>query len=184
MKSLSRPAKNPAFGLLRFIFALTLSLTTATALAQEIKLRTLFVLDFELVDSMPEAPFVEKEARLARATAQLREAFIRERFYEVVDTASAQTQTRSARAQYAHLFDCNGCELDLARAAQAERVLVGWVQRVSNLILNINLEVREVSTGKAVLAKSVDLRGNTDESWRRGIDYLVRDMLEKRQGNR
>jgi len=35
-----------------------------------------------------------------------------------------------------------------------------------------------------VLTKSVDLRGNTDQSWQRGIDFMVRDMVEKKQGNR
>jgi hypothetical protein len=32
-----------------------------------------------------------------------------------------------------------------------------------------------------VLQKSVDIRGNTDDSWRRGVDALLRDMVEKRQ---
>jgi hypothetical protein len=35
-----------------------------------------------------------------------------------------------------------------------------------------------------VLNKSVDLRGNTDETWRRGVSFLVRSMVEKNQGNR
>ena len=26
-------------------------------------------------------------------------------------------------------------------------------------------------------ARSVDIRGNTDESWRRGLDYLLRNYL-------
>jgi hypothetical protein len=58
------------------------------------------------------------------------------------------------------------------------------VQKVSNLILNLNIEIRDASTGRAVLAKSVDRRGNTDQSWQRGVDFLVRDMVEKGQGNR
>ena len=61
---------------------------------------------------------------------------------------------------------------------------VTWVQKVSNLILNINLEIKDVATGATRLTKSVDIRGNTDTSWRRGISYLVRDMREKGQGCR
>jgi len=41
-----------------------------------------------------------------------------------------------------------------------------------------------VSSGATVLQKSVDIRGNTDDSWRRGVDALVRDMVEKGQRGR
>jgi hypothetical protein len=50
------------------------------------------------------------------------------------------------------------------------------VQKISNLILNINLRVEDVATGKAVFQRSVDIRGNTDLSWRRGVKSLV-DLL-------
>jgi hypothetical protein len=116
-------------------------------------------------------------------SARLREAFVRERFYQVVDRAPVAALIEAARNTQ-NLLDCNGCELDIARQAGAARILLGWVQKVSNLILNINIEVRDAGTGKAVLVKSVDLRGNTDLSWQRGIDFLVRDMVEKGQGNR
>jgi hypothetical protein len=39
------------------------------------------------------------------------------------------------------------------------------------------MQVREVGTGRLVRAGSVDIRGNTDESWRRGITYLVNRRL-------
>lgn len=55
---------------------------------------------------------------------------------------------------------------------------------MSNLILNINIQIEDAASGAVLLNKSVDLRGNTDESWRRGISYMVRDMVEKQQGNR
>jgi hypothetical protein len=83
-----------------------------------------------------------------------------------------------------NLRDCNGCELDIGRALKADRVLLGWVQKVSNLILNINIRVEDVATGAVVLQKSVDIRGNTDDSWRRGLDALVSDMVEKGQRGR
>jgi hypothetical protein len=61
----------------------------------------------------------------------------------------------------------------MAQGLGAELAAVGWVQKVSNLILNINLQIREVATGRLVEAGSVDIRGNTDESWRRGVTYLI-----------
>ena len=53
----------------------------------------------------------------------------------------------------------------------------GTVQKVSNLILNINVYTEDAESGKMKFARSVDIRGNTDESWRRGLDYLLRNYL-------
>ena len=55
-------------------------------------------------------------------------------------------------------------------------LLHGWGQKVSNLILNINVYMEDAESGKMKFARSVDI-GNTDESWRRGLDYLLRNYL-------
>ena len=73
--------------------------------------------------------------------------------------------------------NCNGCERDFATRIGAEWVAWGTVQKVSNLILNINLYMEDVQTGKLKFVKSVDIRGNTDESWRHGLDYMLRHYL-------
>ena len=105
-----------------------------------------------------------------------------ERWRQINDLFHAALELQGAARQ--SLLGCNGCEVDIARKAGADRILLAWVQKVSNLILNINIEVRDAETGKVVLAKSVDLRGNTDKSWQRGIDFMVRDMVENEQGHR
>src|SRR3954464_6067160 len=46
-----------------------------------------------------------------------------------------------------------------------------WVQKGSNLILNINVEVRS-ETGATRYRGSVDIRGNADEAWLRGVRRL------------
>jgi hypothetical protein len=51
------------------------------------------------------------------------------------------------------------------------------VQKVSNLILNINIRVSEAASGKVIAAASADIRGNTDESWTRGVEWLVKNRL-------
>jgi len=58
-----------------------------------------------------------------------------------------------------------------------------WVQKVSNLILNINLEVRSES-GVTRYRGSVDIRGNTDESWLRGVRRLAENLDEQRRAPR
>jgi hypothetical protein len=73
--------------------------------------------------------------------------------------------------------NCNGCERDLAEKTGAEWVAWGTVQKVSNLILNINLYMEDVQTGRIEFAHSVDIRGNTDESWRHGLNYMIRNYV-------
>jgi len=166
-----------------FPWACALLLSTALC-AHAAGLKSIAVLEFELVDDQHElAPASVEYDRLRAIHDQIEAAFTAEGLYRVVDTFPAAALIAQARARTT-LHDCNGCELDIARALSADRVLIGWVQKVSNLILNINLRIEDAVTGDVVVAKSVDLRGNTDESWRRGAAALVRSMVEKGQGNR
>ena len=77
-------------------------------------------------------------------------------------------------ARGADIGDCNGCQRDYAKRANADWAAWGTVQKVSNLILNINLYMEDAQTGKLAFVKSVDIRGNTDESWCHGLDYMLR----------
>ena len=53
---------------------------------------------------------------------------------EIVDPAPVAAEV----AGVSPLRGCNGCELELGRKLGADFVAVGWVQKVSNLILNLN----------------------------------------------
>jgi len=75
------------------------------------------------------------------------------------------------------ISSCNGCERDFAQKLRADWAAWGTVQKVSNLILNINVYMENVQAGKMEFVKSVDIRGNTDESWRHGLDYMLRHYL-------
>jgi hypothetical protein len=123
---------------------------------------------FELVNTSLEPTRPDEAARLAGLVRQAGER-LAAAGYEIVET----TPVAAEIAEVSSLKDCNGCELDMAQELGADLAAVGWVQKVSNLILNINLQLREVATGRLVKAGSVDIRGNTDESWRRGVTYLI-----------
>jgi hypothetical protein len=51
------------------------------------------------------------------------------------------------------------------------------VQKVSNLILNLNIYLRGARDDRLLQAMSADFRGNTDESWSRALNYLIRNRL-------
>jgi hypothetical protein len=75
------------------------------------------------------------------------------------------------------IANCNGCQRDYAQKLDADLAAWGTVQKVSNLILNINLYVEDERSGELMFVKSVDIRGNTDESWKRGLDYILRNYF-------
>jgi hypothetical protein len=147
-------------------------------------LRSLLVLDFELIDEQHNpAPMAAQEVRLRNATAQIQRELAERKLYRVVDPAPSAALQRELRSQQEYLHRCGYCAQDLGKQVGVELVMTTWVQKVSELILNVNVEIHDVKTGKVVLTKSVDMRGNTDESWTRAVRYLVRDIAEKRERN-
>jgi parvulin-like peptidyl-prolyl isomerase len=170
-------------GVSRCLIAATMTGALLAAAAQESP-KTIALMQFELLDDTGDrASDDAQKVRLAMITQQLRDAFTENRLYTVVQNVPAAALIADLDNRYA-LHDCNGCDVDIGRALNADRVLTAWVQKVSNLILNINIQIRDVKTGLIVLNKSVDIRGNTDESWSRGVRYMVRSMVEKNQANR
>lgn len=142
------------------------------------------IFPFELDDSsrqgLPtqyQAPAPGDEKRLRMLDAHLRSALVAAG-YEPVDLGPV---ARVAEGQVLRV--CNGCEAALALKAGAQISVLGWVQKVSNLILNINLVMRDARTGRMLRAGSVDIRGDTDKSWMRGLDYLLAHrILPKGEG--
>ena len=51
------------------------------------------------------------------------------------------------------------------------------MQKVSNLIININAVIEDAKTGQTIAGGSVDIRGNSDESWDRGLNYLMQEHI-------
>ncbi len=75
--------------------------------------------------------------------------------------------------------NCYGCDVRMGKKLGADFILVGVVQKVSNLIISMNLVMREVATGTVVRARSVDVRSNTDQSWSRGMRYILKTAFFK-----
>ncbi len=159
---------------MKFSQAWLLILGLASASAQAAPLRAA-IFDFELDDtSLQGAMAVSNapdQARLARLTTQLRDALTRSERYTSVDLAPVAAEARATNLQA-----CGACAISLAHKLSAQVAVTGWVQKVSNLILNINVEIRDVTTGTIVQGGSVDIRGDTDESWSRGLRFLISEL--------
>jgi len=142
------------------------------------------VMEFELIDDMRdyERPEVRdaQNRRIGLISDALRQELIKRGMYRLADNNAAAELISDLKARQ-ELRDCNGCEIDIGKALGADVIIIGWVQKVSNLILNINIEVRDVSSGRMLYVKSVDLRSNSDNSWLRGIRFMVNSIEEKKQ---
>jgi len=145
---------------------------TKNVLAQEgSKLISLLGIKFQN-DHISQEPTTDAELRRLEA---LREGFENQlnasgkyRVIPVPETIKAKIES----GQF--MGECGGCEISYGKALGSN--IGAWiiVQKVSNLILNINLHMVDINSRKTMLVQSVDIRGNTDESWARGLSYLLR----------
>ena len=135
------------------------------------------VFEFELIDTSLDGELLgETDAEKARVTrmAPLARELLSHYGFEIVGIAPV-----AEKAKNSNLQSCGFCDSAMARELGAEVAVTGTVQKVSNLILNVNLYVRNAATNKYEMVGSVDIRGNTDDSWFRGIKYLVKNRLFK-----
>ena len=165
--------------------AALLALATPAAHSSE-AVKRVAVLDVELLkaDYLPDHDRItpEERRRLDMIADLVRER-LRLEGYDPVPAVQTAAAIRAANpGQYLH--ECHGCERDIARDLGADWVAVGWVQIVSYLIINLNVVVIDVESGAPVAHAFVDLRGNTERSWRRATLYLLDNILVDRLARR
>lgn len=145
--------------------------------AQAMPVKTaLFGLEFfdDTLEPSLVGPRPDQQARLALVNAELARLFAETGQVTLVDLAPQEARIRELQP----LFKCNGCEEEVARDAGARLEVVGVIRKISNLILTITLLVRETEgEGRVVRAGDVQIRGNTDESWLRGVRYLIKNRI-------
>jgi len=160
---------------MRALFVFT-ALTLAIATAVRADPPKLAVFDFELTDTSlqgeVDGPRADEHDRLMRVGDQVRKELAESGKFQLLEISKV-----NAAAHGSNLQACGGCDVQYAQQLGADLAMTGVVQKVSNLILNINIYLRDVHTGALVTSMSVDLRGNTDESWSRATSYLLRNRL-------
>ncbi len=136
----------------------------------------LAVFDLELVDNSLHGEVYgsspEEQARLQRVSNQLRTGLNESGKFSVLDIAPV-----NAAAHAANLQACGGCDATLAKQLGADFAMTGLVQKVSELILSMKIYLRDVHSGQVVAQVNADFRGNTDESWSRAANFLLRNRL-------
>jgi hypothetical protein len=122
--------------------------------------QTVAVFDFELIDTSLEGEIngarADEQARLSHLSDQLRQRLRESGRFSLVNIKPIESEARASNLQA-----CGGCDTQLAKRIGAE----------------LAIYVRDASSGATVTAMSADMRGNTDESWSRTLDWLIRNRL-------
>ena len=156
---------------MRLVLLAFLAATTAAHAQEKVAFFGLTMLDGSLQTSqLGQDP--DEIARL-----EMLEQIVRKRFteegYELVDIEPA----REKIDRVANMAKCYGCDTRIAAELGADYSLVGEVQKTSNLILAVNLQMRSAETGEMVKGGVADIRGNTDETWIRGMRYILKNRF-------
>ena len=153
--------------------AIAVALLPGAACAQE---RSAAVFDFELHDTSLadplKAPDAEHRSRMTQASERLRARLAESGRFKVVDIGPVIRESHASNLQA-----CGGCDVTFAERVGADLSVTGTVYKVSNLILNMMIFVRDAKTGNNVAVMQAEMRGDTDESWLRAVDWLVRNRL-------
>jgi hypothetical protein len=91
----------------------------------------------------------DEQERLTRLSDQLRQLLRESGRFSLVDITPI-----AGEAQASNLQACGGCDMRLAQRIGAELAITGTVQKVSNLILNMNIYVRDTSSRATIAAMS------------------------------
>jgi Protein of unknown function (DUF2380) len=109
------------------------------------------VFNFELIDTSLEGAIrggrADEQDRLARLSDQLRQLLRHSCQFSLVDLTPIANE-----AQASNLQACGGCDMRFAQRIGAKLAITGTVQKVSNLILNMNIYVRDASSGATIAA--------------------------------
>lgn len=165
MKIPNKPARYP-MRLLSFLMVMLCA--QAAHSAEKIAFFGMQLLD----DSMQTAVQGDNNAEQARIVMlnELVQQAFSEHGYELVDMSPVQDDLDKVL----NPAKCNQCDTKMAAELGADYALVGEVQKVSNLILSMNLQLRDTATGQTVKGRVVDIRGNTDQSWAHGMRYILK----------
>lgn len=161
------------------VFAVLFSalLPSLWGVAEAAPARKAAVFPFEVPDVIEQGEFLPKPSKegpkIALATDELRKLLAASGRYEVIDLAALATEIKAAQP----LHKCNGCEADLAKNAGADVLVVGLVEKASDVLLNMTIEIRDVASGKAERVGSIVVQGNTDDMWLRSVRWLCKNWL-------
>lgn len=115
----------------------------------------------------------EEIERLKLVTNELRSLLGASNEFSVVDLTVIEKDIE----EKAPLHECNGCENDLAKKVGVELAVLPMLQKSSDTLFNMTIGIQDVASGALKKSAMVVIQGSTDESWLRGVRWLVKRKL-------
>ena len=136
------------------------------------------IFPFDIRDVEQEGELVPKskpeDARRMKLVAdELAELMKKDGRYEVVDLTPLAKEVDAASP----FSKCNGCEAPIAKQAGADLAVTGYVDKLSDALISLQLFARDAETGKLTKSMAAEIRGNTDELWLHGIRWLWKNRF-------
>jgi hypothetical protein len=131
------------------------------------------VFDCQLSNLDAQPPTQADQDRLPRVSDELRQEFNKSGLYDIVSTVPLKEKVEKS----AKLRSCGGCAVKFAKELGADFAITCEIQKVSNLILNFNVYIKEIGANAPEKSYSVDMRGDTDESFDRAVKYIVQNNI-------
>lgn len=115
----------------------------------------------------------EEAARLKMVHQKFVEQLTATGKYQAVDLASFDAEITAAQP----LYNCNECDIDIAKKAGAELLITTVLDKVSETHLNMLMTMRNAQTGAVVRNLQVVIQGNTDDTWLHGARWLLKNRI-------
>lgn len=112
-------------------------------------------------------------ARLKLVHAEFRKLLTADGRYVAVDLAPLAEEITSKQP----LYDCNECDVELAKKAGADVSVTVIIDKVSETHLNMIVTLRDATTGGLLRNVQAVVQGNTDETWLHGARWLLKNRL-------
>ncbi len=136
------------------------------------------VFPFDIRDVSQEGELIPKlnaedQRRMVLVADELKVLMQKAGIYEVVDLMPLATEVE-AKSPFSK---CDGCEAPIAKQAGADLAVTGYVDKLSDALISLQLFARDAETGKLTKSMSAEIRGNTDELWLHGIRWLWKNRF-------
>jgi len=136
------------------------------------------VFPFELLDASQDDELIpkirpEETQRLELLTNDLKTRLSANPTYTIANLDGVAADVKAS----APLYKCNGCEGDLAKKAGADVAMLGLVQKFSDTLLSVSIEVVDASTGRVTGSYTAGVQGNTDDAWLHALRHIVKNKI-------
>ena len=134
------------------------------------------VFDFNLTDHSDlegTGPNAAQRKRLRLISELLRKKLIESGRYEVVGVFPDQDKIEGTGCPPM----CANFERRVAASLNAELWVTGEIRKVSDLILSTDINIYDTATAEMVWRHSTEFRKDTDKSWLRSVNFILRNYL-------